>query len=183
MEPVGNDIVWLGDPCNQGRWLDTRLVGRILTLAEQAVVLGSQEPDRLLWSLWAAKEAGYKAWARTHPGASFSPVSFEVADFWASATVTHRQWTVPVCWLHGADWVHAVAGANQESIITRVERGEGDESQAVRSLAVRALIEAGMLPGTIEGFPPHYLVGGRKTTAAVSLSHDGPYCAVAFRLK
>jgi phosphopantetheinyl transferase (holo-ACP synthase) len=189
LDSVGNDIVWLADPANRGRHADRRLLGRILTPPERVLVENAGEADRVLWSLWAAKEAAYKAWSRTFPGKPFSPATFEVvpegpwADFLTSAEVRHQGDCFPVAWSHGSDWVHAVAGRDQESLFARVETGTGDESEAVRALAVGCLVAAGWPEGTIEGRPPRYRIAGRESGVDLSLSHDGPYWAVAFRYR
>jgi phosphopantetheine--protein transferase-like protein len=178
---IGNDVVWLADPQNFGRHADVLLVRRILTARERLLVQISHDPDRMLWSLWAAKEAAYKAWSRSSPGAKFSPASFEVVPEPRSkaATVHHEGWSVPVKWDQGPDWVHAVAADGPT--VSRVgarspgAADSGGESAAVRALALRLAAEAGWGPGTIEGRPPEFR--GEGSPRLVSLSHDGPYLA------
>lgn len=136
----------------------------------------------MLWSLWAAKEATFKAVSREHPGTVFSPVRFEVLPEPGqnSATVVFRGIHVPVTWVQGPDWVHALAGEDLPGLGSAVEKGDAaeDESLAVRAFAARLLAGAGA--GRVEGRPPLFRLetGG---DIPVSLSHDGPYLAVAFR--
>ena len=179
-DEIGNDLVWLADPNNLGRSADKRLLHRVLTAPERLLVAVSPEPDVMLWSLWAAKEAGYKAWARGRKGL-FSPVSFmvEFAPGLLTARVVKGDWSLPVRWTRGADWVHALAAAEPEAVAVRVEHAEGDLSKAVRRLAVRTLADAGGPTARVEGNPPQLVWEGGGQ--AVSLSHDGPYVAVAFR--
>jgi hypothetical protein len=179
-EEIGNDLVWLGDPANVGRFADKRLLHRILTAAERLLVAVSPEPDVMLWSLWAAKEAEYKAWSRSRKGL-FSPVSFvvEFSPGLRSARVVKGEWSLPVRWTRGPDWVHALAAADAGPVTVKVESAEGDPSEAVRALAVRAWSDAGGPSAKVEGRPPRLVWPGGGHD--VSLSHDGPYAAVAFR--
>ncbi len=182
MDAVGNDLVWLGDPANQGRHHEDRLMGRILCSEERRFVETAGEPHRTLWSLWAAKEAAYKAYVRTRPGSVFSPIAYRVVAG-SEPCVWHAGAPVPLVWDHGPDWVHALVGHNPREIVPRVESSFSPEkaSEDLRALAVRIFGEAGWPPGTIEGRPPLFWVDGRPTALAFSLSHDGPYLAVAFR--
>jgi len=176
---LGNDLVWLDDPANRGRYADLLLVRRVLTPKERLLVQVSPDPDRMLWSLWAAKEAAFKAVSRVHPGTVFSPSQFEVHPqrTGAQALVHWQSFSWPVVWTQGPDWVHAVVcDSRVGSVVER--RGEGvDESVAVRELAIRSLAREG-LTGVIEGRPPVFR--SEAGEMPVSLSHDGPYVAVAF---
>ncbi|MBU2228722.1 MAG: 4'-phosphopantetheinyl transferase superfamily protein [Proteobacteria bacterium] len=67
MPPVGNDIVDLEESGNRGKSGDGRFLGRIFTPEERELIAGADCPDALLWSLWAAKEAAYKAVSRDNP--------------------------------------------------------------------------------------------------------------------
>lgn len=143
----------------------------------------SDDPDRRLWSLWAAKEAVYKALRRADPGLVFSPARFAVEPETAAgrAVVTYGDHRVSVVWAQGPDWVHALAWTGTVKPVFFVEKRPSGtaESDAVRGLAVRELVRAGYGPGKVEDRPPVYREdSGREFP--VSLSHDGPYSAVAF---
>ncbi len=76
---VGNDIVDLDTRGTIGRAKDLRFVERILTPDEKKVLLGCKEnPDKLLWSFWAAKEAAFKAVSKTYPDISSAPRRYPV---------------------------------------------------------------------------------------------------------
>jgi len=171
--------VWLADPQNGGRSADKRLLHRVLTAPERLLVAVSPEPDAMLWSLWAAKEAAYKAWSRSHSGL-FSPASFvvEFAPGLLLARVVKGDWSVAVRWTRGPDWVHALAADVPESVVVRVERADGEPSESVRRLAVREFSGVGGPAARVIGKPPRLVWEGGEQ--AVSLSHDGPYVAVAF---
>jgi hypothetical protein len=76
---VGNDVVDLKDPENQGKSRDERFLLRAFAAEERVQIRGSEDPDALLWSFWAAKEAAYKAVSREDPGVSSSPRRYRVA--------------------------------------------------------------------------------------------------------
>lgn len=178
---LGNDLVWLADPANLGRSGDARLLKRVLTPAERLLVQISTDPDRMLWSLWAAKEAGYKALVRDQGPRAFSPVEFEVIPEPArnAATVRRGPWSAPVRWHQGPDYVHAVA-ASEPTVVAVERRLPGVvESDHVRDLALRVALDQGWGEGTILGLPPLFrpLEGEAR---AVSLSHDGPWGAVVY---
>jgi phosphopantetheinyl transferase (holo-ACP synthase) len=143
----------------------------------------SPDPDFLLWSLWAAKEAAYKAWARGRLSAPFSPASFAVQfePGAGTARVVKGELSIGVKWTRGPDWVHAVALDDPAGVWSRIERTEGDPSAAVRALAVRVLAAAGGPSAQVEGRPPRFRSGGADLGATLSLSHDGPYVAAVLR--
>jgi len=137
-------------------------------------------PDTLLWSLWAAKEAAYKAWSRNHPG-PFAPQRWSV-DFdtqGGRALVYAGGPGIPIRWTHGPGWVHALAG-DDTGVVVGVDRLDGDASAAVRALATRVLKTEGGPVAAVDGVPPWFWIEGRRGPP-VSLSHDGPWGAVAFR--
>ena len=78
MPPVGNDIVDLGEPGNRGKSGDGRFLGRVFTPEERELIAGADDPDALLWSLWAAKEAAYKAVSRANPEVCSIPRRYRV---------------------------------------------------------------------------------------------------------
>ena len=78
MTLVGNDIVDLGDPENRGKSRDRRFVARVFTGGEQERIAATARPDTLLWALWAAKEAAYKAFSRGVPEIASIPKLYQV---------------------------------------------------------------------------------------------------------
>jgi phosphopantetheinyl transferase (holo-ACP synthase) len=80
---IGNDIVDLNHPGNRGKSRDRRFVSRVFTAEEQERIDGAAAPDALLWMLWAAKEAAFKAAVKRKPGTAFIPRAYAVtlADF------------------------------------------------------------------------------------------------------
>mgnify|MGYP002640358641 CR=1 FL=1 len=192
MGHVGNDVVDLCDPHIAGHFERSRFVARVCGAEEVARVAASDDPHRLLWSLFAAKEAGYKVVAKMTPGIAFSPRRFIVNA--ASTRVTHDQVELWLYVTHGQEWVHAIAGHGEGEPVWAVERRDAatGESVAARDLAVRlAAGRLGLAPATLsvdretdrrfrdDLAPPGMLHDGQRLAVDVSLSHDGPWVACA----
>ena len=79
MPPVGNDVVDLKETGNRGRSRDERFLDRVFTPEERSLLAGAACPDALLWALWAAKEAAYKAVSQDDPGVCSIPRRYPVA--------------------------------------------------------------------------------------------------------
>jgi len=189
---VGNDVVDLRDQAIAAHHQRARFVARVCTPDEVARVEASDDPHRTLWSLFAAKEAGFKVVAKLTPGIAFSPRRF-VVDARLSS-VTHDEVRLWLRVMDGEDWVHAIAGQGTPEPVWAVERRpeEVTESAAVRQLAAR--VAADHLGMDREGLvveraeddrfrdglgPPHVLHDGVGLDLDLSLSHDGPWVAVA----
>ncbi len=74
----------LTDPANIGKSEDARFIERVFTPAEKGLIFTSADPDKALWSVWAGKEAAFKAVSKYSEGGapSSSPRKFEVSlDF------------------------------------------------------------------------------------------------------
>jgi len=78
---VGNDIVDLTDPYNQGKLRDRRFRGRVFTAAEERRIDASPRPDVTLWAFWAAKESAFKAAVKLIPGSGFIPKEYMVVKY------------------------------------------------------------------------------------------------------
>jgi len=159
----------------------------------------------MLWHLWAAKEAAYKAVKKAHPTAHSIPRSYEVhLDTPRSSTagghVCSPCGTIAIQSVTTCHHIHCVAlsgdEANWESVIYRVaeisgeERSRRGESGALRDLLRHDLSRSLSIPtGDMEivrrkgphGLgPPQVYVRGRPSAIDISMSHDGGYMAYAF---
>jgi phosphopantetheinyl transferase (holo-ACP synthase) len=189
---VGNDVIDLCDPAIATHHQRSRFVERVCTPAEVARVAASDDANRLLWTLFAAKEAGFKVVAKLTPGIAFSPRRFVV-----DAQCTHVTHDDTRLWLQvtqGQDWVHAIAGQGQGTPLWAVERRQADigESVAARDLATRiaadhlgldrrTLVVERVADGRFRDDlgPPRLLHEGEPLDLDLSLSHDGPWVACA----
>lgn len=187
---VGNDIVYRRDPHIAAHHLKRRFVDRVCSAGEAERVQASREPGLLLWSLWAAKEAAYKAVVKLRPGIPFAHRRFVVAETLTGVRYEDLQLSLEV--EANEEWVHAVACTGETDVLSSVERMEDgtDQKEAVRALAIEAVAARFDLPRDGLGIvrppnaegrpgPPELLLCGRATGVDISLSHDGPFVACA----
>lgn len=191
---MGNDIVDLAlAPAPRERF-----VARVLGPAERAMFDASAHPAVMLWTLFAAKEAAYKAISRCA-----GPIVFAHRAFVVAADLREVRWRTTTLVLEiarGGRWVHALAYAPGPAPSFAVSaRGERDASQAVRRLVCEHVaprlgrspaeleVVRDPLPGSWDGFaPPRLRVRGAALgrvaigpNTRVSLSHDGGFVACA----
>jgi phosphopantetheinyl transferase (holo-ACP synthase) len=198
---IGNDVVDLTDPAIARHHDKERFIERVCCEDERARVATARD----LWSLFAAKEAAYKAVVKLGGSPGFGHRSIHVAP--DLATVAWRDLRLALHIAVGDDHVHAVAWTEGGRPLARVVRvdaeaspvvdaeasppieAESDRARAVlRELLSTALgYPAGELevvrdssPGSWDGYgPPRVLLAGAKLDADVSLSHDGHFVAAA----
>ena len=205
MPGVGNDIVDLKDPENIGKSRDDRFLGRVFTAGERELIASVPSPDTLLWSLWAAKEAAYKAVSRADPAVCSIPHRYRVVLDAEDATRKIGRRTGKVITPRGelilevsasADWVHALAAGAEEALnrlcrrVQRLEGGKGavNPSAFVRGALLREIARRLDCPvGDLsvvknpDGLgAPRVFFRGELLAAEVSLSHDGRFAAFAF---
>lgn len=75
---LGNDIV--DYTVDEKKYLNQRFIDRILTSKEQHYLMKSKQKNAYLWTMWAAKEAAYKAIQKEHEDIVFSPILFNIID-------------------------------------------------------------------------------------------------------
>jgi len=73
---IGNDIVDLSVAAQ--KHADERFLNRVFTGSEQALIVSNVDKHSLLWALWAAKEAAFKAYQKQQLDYVFSPIEAEV---------------------------------------------------------------------------------------------------------
>jgi phosphopantetheine--protein transferase-like protein len=202
---VGNDVVDLKDPENIGKSRDDRFLGRVFTVGERELIASFPSPDTLLWSLWAAKEAAYKAVSRADPSVCSVPRRYRVVldteDAMrkivrlAGKVVTPRGELVLEVAVAG-DRVHALAAGSEEALkrlCRRVQRlvgakGAANPSAFVREALLReiarrldcAVSDLSVVKNQDGLGAPRLLFRGELLAAEVSLSHDGRFAAFAF---
>lgn len=205
MPPVGNDVVDLKHPENQGKSRDDRFLGRVFTGEERDRIAGAANPDKLLWALWAAKEAAFKVVSRGDPTACSTPRRYEILldpSEASEASLAGRAITpggeLALRIIVTDDYVHALSaatGGNLDMIVQRVDRmdvGEdaGEASAFVRRELLREISRCLDCPleelsiGKEPLGPGAPFVVRREQPLAVdiSLSHDGRFAAFAFEL-
>lgn len=195
MQPprVGNDVVDLGDARTATAHLRPRFVARVCSQAERARVEVAARPRVLLWSLFAAKEAAFKAVSKRQPDIVFAHGRFEVAEDLRSVRYLDSTLSLRVRQLGAC--VHAVALLGGVTTVVHTVQQvttETNLSEAVRALARGRLaaalscpeaalaIDRPALPGSWTGRgPPRLLRDGELVGGDISLSHDGRFVAFA----
>ena len=107
---VGNDVVDLADRevCNGPA--HPRVDARVFAPAERRALEAGGAPNRLRWTLWAAKEAAYKLAVKRDPNVIFAASRFVVKfDRALHGEVEHPGGRVAVPLATRGDAVHAVA--------------------------------------------------------------------------
>ncbi|MFI5217622.1 MAG: 4'-phosphopantetheinyl transferase superfamily protein [Candidatus Limnocylindria bacterium] len=194
---LGNDVVDLGDPETRAA-RHPRFDARVFTREERAALARAADPERLRWSLWAAKEAAYKCLKKLEPGTCFSPVRFAVrlAPDQQTGSVEIGGRRLRVALFSQGDALHAVAtdaGDPARSVLRVVSERPAGEDPAGDSRAVRALARdaaaalvgcaAGELAFAREGRAPRLLRGGQPQRLDLSLSHHGRFRAAALETR
>ena len=204
MPGVGNDVVDLKDPENIGKSGDDRFLGRVFTAGERELIASFPSPDTLLWSLWAAKEAAYKAVSRGDPAVCSIPHRYRVVLDAEDTTRNVGHLTGKVITPRGElvlevalspDWVHALAAVSAEALhrlchrVKRLEEPKGsDPSAFVRRVLLGEIArrldcpvgDLSVVKNQAGSGAPHILLRGVPLAAEVSLSHDGRFVAFAF---
>jgi phosphopantetheinyl transferase len=181
---IGNDVVDLADAETRESAIHARFDARVFAPAELRGLARAGDRTRLRWSLWAAKEAAYKAAKRIDPALGFSPVSFVVElgeDGRGIVVSAAGRFAVDVA----ADeaCLHAVATTGPAALRAAFRtNASGDASLAARRFALAdAARELGVDPArtTIEtsGRLPWLRVGERRLP--LSLSHHGSWIGYA----
>lgn len=126
MLKLGNDIVDLSSWDVQKKYLDERFLFRVFSPAERDAIYQSVDKSRVLWLIWAAKEAAFKVSQKIFPELVFSHQKFSVTndtlvklrDFTHGELVgllIYQNHPISLCW-HGSDkFVHCLAVSVQTS--------------------------------------------------------------------
>ena len=205
MPPVGNDIVDLEESDNRGKSGDGRFLGRIFTPEERELIAGADCPDALLWSLWAAKEAAYKAVSRDNPDVCSIPRRYrailgtaplffleenrsDIPIFSGRVFTPQGELALRVAVAKG--YVHALTAGSEaelERVVQHVDRVGVDPSAFVRRRVLREIARRNQCPFEdleIRNDPvgpgaPRVFLRGLPFAADISLSHDGRFAAFA----
>lgn len=122
---LGNDIVNLSTARSKSKYLDQRFVKRVFTKSEQNIielVTSPKHKSNIMWAIWAAKEASFKACQKKNPELIFSHSKFDITfdidvavikfnnyNKPITGFVSYKNKTVAVKWQFDKHTVHAVA--------------------------------------------------------------------------
>lgn len=194
--PVGNDVVDLLDRDARPGALHPRFDQRVFTLAERAWIESQALPDRLRWTLWAAKESAFKAARKLDAEVPFHPRRFvaRLTDH-DHIEVVHRAAGRFRVWVEEArDWIHAVAlpagdaSGPPATAVTLVEPdaiaapcpGERARELARRAVAPLLAMDPDEIRVVLRDRIPHLSNAGRILPVDLSLSHHGRVVACAW---
>jgi phosphopantetheine--protein transferase-like protein len=189
---IGNDIVDFSSL--KDKHLDTRFRKRVFTKNENKQIDTALNKARTLWSIWAAKEAAFKAYQGKHLDCIFSPILFEVDLIKAIVCYQHQSIVIDIKFIDDST-CHCVAlyGGKREDItaikISIKKQLDSNQSEAVRTLAYEALNYGQnisikrppfvMPDGRIKKSPPRFYAKETPLAIGLSLSHDGAYISSA----
>jgi phosphopantetheinyl transferase (holo-ACP synthase) len=187
-EAVGNDVVDLTDPAIREHHRRERFVSRVCADEEKERVATARD----LWTLFAAKEASYKALVKLGGSPGFGHRDIRIDPDLRGARWREHDLALSITF--DQQRVHAVAWTSRaRSPVARVARAESEsEGQAARSLLCELLATAigcaaeelrivrDLVAGAWDGFgPPRVERSGVVLDADVSLSHDGRFVGAA----
>lgn len=206
MPPVGNDVVDLKLPENQGKSGDDRFLGRVFTSEERDRIAGAAHPESFLWALWAAKEAAFKVVSRDDPTVASTSRRYDirldpspVSETCLTGRAITPRGELVLRIIVTDDYVHAVSTAtesNLDGIFQRVDRmgvggDPGEASDFVRRQLLREIarcldcplgeLSVGKEP--LGPGAPFVLRRGQPLDIEISLSHDGRFAAFAFMIR
>jgi phosphopantetheinyl transferase (holo-ACP synthase) len=189
---VGNDVVDLRDPAAKAATSNPRFLDRVFGDREREAIAAASDPLAMLWTLFGAKEAGYKVVAKMAPGTPFAHRRFEVGP--GLAELCHAKLRLRLSIDATPDRVHVVACTHPFAHVAEVSPlspGADPGAAARRLLRAAMALQIGCAPddleivrekakGSWDGYgPPALFLGGRPVDADVSLSHDGGFVAFA----
>lgn len=206
MPPVGNDVVDLKHPENEGKSRDDRFLGRVFTAEERDRIARAARPETLLWALWAAKEAAFKVVSRDDPAAYSTPRKYTIlldplelsATCLAGRAITPRG-ELALRITVTDDYVHALSATTEsdlDTVFQRVDRMDvEDDPREVSAFARKRLLGeiARCLDCPLEELSigkeplgpgaPFVLRREQPLAVDISLSHDGRFAAFAFKIR
>ncbi len=185
---LGNDLVDLRDPEARPEAQHPRFDERVFADSELTQLAGSEDPHRLRWTLWAAKESAFKWLRKQNASAIFTPCRF-VVDV-QSGCVRGADFALDLEFEQGEDFVHAVAlSAPGAAWIVGVDELHGANTPQAASLAARRLAIQGVAkllgvsPSELSfarvGKIPRMYWRDQLAEVDLSLSHHGRFVAYA----
>ena len=194
---LGNDVQDLRDPDSDEAFRDERARERVFTREERECMENSADPRRALWSVWALKEAAYKALTARYEGIIFSWREFRVNESLNRVQSGPHELYGEVR-VSSADSLHALClglaekgGAvpfspDENRLLARVDCADSPreatrESLLVRELTLRTAREYLGADATRLSLADRTLrLDGRALGWPLSISHHGRCLACAF---
>lgn len=160
---IGNDVIDLRLAAVESNWRRKGYLHKLFFPEEQQLIKQTDDPDRMVWLLWSAKEAAYKIIHRETRQRTYAPQQYRVRlSEAASGLVYYKERQLPFRTLVNGSCLHTVAVASVNcwpQVVYR--RLPGEE-----------------LLKDDEGVPFIRDTGGSRSIRPASVSHHGDYYEV-----
>lgn len=185
---LGNDVVDLGDAETAPGAQHPRFDARVFGAEERRRIESSSDPRRARWTLWAAKEAAYKAARKRNVRCIFAPRAFLVCgEALRPECVEWLGLVFRLDWHFDGDCIHALAwdAPPRGEILSAMQAcSSGDASAELRRVAAEAIARregcaAAELEWRRAGRIPRLHRAGRPLELDLSLAHHGRWLAFA----
>ena len=115
---LGNDIVDLNRAKVESNWKRTGYLAKIFNAEEQAQIVGSIAPEKMIWLLWSMKEAAYKIINRMSLQRFNSPLKFNCKADENLGFVKFEDKIFPTRSLINENFIHTIASAQANTLAT-----------------------------------------------------------------
>lgn len=126
---IGNDIVDFKAASVESNWRRKGFLDKLFCDEEQELILSSSQPEKQLWTLWAMKEAAYKAHQRRFRlPRSFNPKSLTATLYTAEkGKVSTGEADYHLSVSANPFYVHCLARTSaSEKILNKIHEGGGN---------------------------------------------------------
>lgn len=160
---IGNDVIDLRLAAVESNWRREGYLHKLFSPEEQRLIMQTDEPDRMVWLLWSAKEAAYKIIHRETRQRAYAPQLYRVRlSGVASGRVYYKDRQLPFHTVVSGSYLHTVA----------VVSADWWPQVVYRRLPGEELLK------DEEGVPFIRDAGGSKNIRPASVSHHGDYYEV-----
>lgn len=113
---LGNDIVDLDKANTESNWKRKGYLDKLFSSKEQQEILGSSNPETMVWLFWSMKEAAYKIVNRETLERFYSPKKFNVKINGNDGIVTFEGKTFYTKSEIKANLIHTIATTKSETL-------------------------------------------------------------------
>ena len=183
---LGNDIVDLNHLPDKVRSFSEPYLNKICSVREIEKVIGSDNPELMLWRIWTMKESAYKIAMKLGAKRAFNPKSFETFPFDATAGLVSTDYgTMLSESVFDENFIHTVSFLPKSKGFKSGQKICADhQSEAVR----KAIIEDFKMQNPIQDNAEIIMksdipfLSTETGFVDISLSHHGSYIAWAFEI-
>ena len=115
---LGNDIVDLNRAKAESNWKRKGYLAKIFNAEEQALIVGSIAPEKIIWLLWSMKEAAYKIANRASGERFYSPLKFSCNTDRNFGFVKFEDKIFPTRSVINENFIHTIASIKANTLST-----------------------------------------------------------------